>query len=193
MKLSVFFRVGLIASMSMGMVNACDAAASGGTITFNGKITASTCEATVNGVAADGNVTLPPVAVSAFHADTAGRTPFTIELANCELTTPDTKVGAFFEPDGIQVDSVTGHLNNIAAAGAATGVSLQLLNATDDSPINVGNAGQSGAVSTQYVVPDATSKKGTLSYFAEYYKINPATAPTAGAVQGKVVYDLIYK
>lgn len=195
MKLSMFCKVGLIASASVGMVNASYAAAgaSSGTITFDGKITASTCEATVNGVAADGNVTLPPVAVSAFTDDTAGRTPFTIELANCELTTPDTKVGAFFEPDGIQVDSATGHLNNTATASAATGVSLQLLNGTDDSPINVGDAGQGNAPSTQYVVPDATSKTGTLSYFVEYYKINPATAPTAGTVEGKVVYDLIYK
>lgn len=191
MKLSVFFKVGLIASASVGMVNASYAAgASSGTITFEGKITSSTCEATVNGVEADGTVTMPPVAISAFTDSTAGRTPFTIELANCTLTDPDTKVGTFFEPDGIQVDSATGHLNNIATTSAATGVSLQLSNGNDDTAILVGDAGQTG--SAQYVVPDTTSKKGTLSYFVEYYKVSGATLG-AGAVQGKVVYDLIYK
>lgn len=190
MKLSVFFKVGLIASASMGMVNASYAAgASSGTITFNGEITASTCEASVNGVAADGIVTMPPVAISAFHADTAGRTPFTIELANCALSDPDTQVGAYFEPDGVWVDESTGHLNNIAPGGA-TGVSLQLLDATDDKVIAVGDAGQTA--SAQYVTPDATSKKGTLSYFVEYYKVSGGTLG-AGAVQGKVTYDLIYK
>ncbi|MDN8598755.1 fimbrial protein [Citrobacter enshiensis] len=191
MKLSVFFKVGLIASASMGMVNAAHAVgSSSGTINFEGKITASTCEATVNGVSNDGTVTLPPIAISAFTDATAGRTPFTIELANCALTDPDTKVGTFFEPDGIQVDSETGHLNNTATTGPATGVSLQLANGTDDSPILVGDAGQTGVA--QYVTPDATSKTGTLSYFVEYYKISGGTlAP--GAVQSKVVYDLIYK
>ncbi|NDO83580.1 hypothetical protein CJP72_23350 [Citrobacter sp. NCU1] len=190
MKLSVFFKVGLIASSAIGMVNASYAAgASSGTITFDGKITASTCEATVNGIAADGTVTMPPVAISAFSAETAGRTPFTIELANCALDDPDTQVGAYFEPDGVWVDAATGHLNNIAAGGA-TGVSLQLLDAKDDKVILVGDAGQTGTA--QYVTPDATSKNGTLSYFVEYYKISGATLG-AGAVQGKVTYDLIYK
>ena len=190
MKLSVFCKVGLIASASVGMVNAAYAAgASSGTITFEGKITASTCEATVNGVAADGTVTLPPVAISAFHTETAGRTPFTIELANCELDDPDTKVGAYFEPNGVWVDADTGHLNNIAAGGA-TGVSLQLLDAADNKAILVGDAGQSGVA--QYVVPDTTSKTGTLSYFVEYYKVSGGTL-AAGAVQSKVTYDLIYK
>lgn len=190
MKLSMFFKVGLIASTSIAMVDASHAAgSSSGTITFNGEITASTCDATVNGVTADNTVTLPPVAISAFTDSTAGRTPFTIELTNCALNTPDTQVGAYFEPDGVWVDESTGHLNNIAPGGA-TGVSLQLSDATDNKVILVGDAGQSAVA--QYVTPDATSKKGTLSYFAEYYKISGGTLG-AGAVQSKVTYDLIYK
>lgn len=186
MKRSILFKAGLIASVCFMAVNASAAGASGGTITFNGKITSSTCDSALEGSAAN-EVTMPDVATNAFTGDTAGRTSFNILLTSCVLD-KDTGVAAYFEPDANWVDMDTGHLNNIAVAGAE-GVSLQLLNGDDDTAINVGDAAQETLAHT--VVPDAQGN-GTLPYFVEYFKVAGGTLK-AGAVQGKVTYSLIYR
>ena len=112
MKRSILFKAGLIASVCFMAVNASAAGTSGGTITFNGKITSSTCDSALEGSAAN-EVTIPDVATNAFTGDTAGRTSFSILLTSCVLD-KDTGVAAYFEPDANWVDMDTGHLNNIA-------------------------------------------------------------------------------
>lgn len=165
------------------------AATSGGTINFTGKITASTCESSVTGNGGADSVTLPEVAVAQFTGQTAGRTDFDITLKNCTLT-GDTGVSAYFEPDATNVDPTTGRLNNTDADAAATGVSLQLLDGTSGNVIKAGDSSQISGNS--YVTPAPTTDgTATLPYYVEYFKIG--TDVVAGKVVGKVTYSLMYK
>lgn len=155
---------------------AASASAADGTITFNGSITASTCS--INSGSPSFTVTMPTVGTTAFAAagDYAGRTPFAISLSGCGSLT--NTVNAYFEP-GSTVNAA-GRLNN---TGAATGVDLQLLNASMGSI----------DLNTQAGTSTATISAGaaTLNYYVQYY----ATTGTvgAGAVNSTVDYTIQYQ
>ncbi|PVZ79533.1 fimbrial protein [Serratia sp. S1B] len=167
----------------LGSINLAQAASTG-TITFNGELTANTCDVIVDGQAADATVVLPTVGTNQLTTagQTAGRTNFNMALSNCSGTL--TTASAFFEA-GPSVDLVTGHLNN--TTGSATGVALQLRDGSSASQavIKVGDASQ--VQNTIY--KDISSGSTTLSYEVEYY----ANAPTtAGTVVSSVVYSIQY-
>ncbi|RDL12902.1 fimbrial protein, partial [Serratia fonticola] len=63
-------------------------AASTGTITFNGELTATTCDVIVEGQAADATVKLPTIGTNQLNAatKTAGETGFVMALNNCSGT-----------------------------------------------------------------------------------------------------------
>lgn len=161
--------------------------ASSGTITFNGEVTSSTCEVGINGGNADATVTLPTVPTSALPADatTAGRTTFTINLSNCVLSDPHTKVVAFFE-GGASVDPTTGRLIN--TAGTAENVSLQLVDGVNSNPINAGDETQRTS-NTAATVSDLN--KATLPYAVQYYAEGAAAG--AGSVNSHVTYSIHYQ
>lgn len=159
-------------------------AASTGTITFNGELTATTCDANVDGQGADATIVLPTVGTNQLTAagDTAGSTGFNIALSNCAGTLQT--ASAFFEA-GSSVDLPTGHLKNMT--GDATNVSLQLLDKADnEAPIQAGNSNQT-ANTTYY---DISSGSADLPYAVEYYADG---ATTAGTVVSDVVYSIQYK
>lgn len=127
---------------------------------------------------------LPTVATSVLQTvgQTAGSQDFAMSLTNCagSLTT----VAAFFEA-GPTVDSLTGRLKNMNAAGAKN-VSLQLLDRINGyKPIQVGNQNQ--ITNTRYVV---ASGSNNLIYTVQYYA---EVATTPGLVNSSVVYSLMYK
>ncbi|NTX77447.1 type 1 fimbrial protein [Serratia proteamaculans] len=158
-------------------------AASSGTITFNGEVTATTCDVTVAGQAADATVTLPTVGQNELQTAgaTTGRTSFPMQLDNCAGTL--TTASAFFQ-DGPSVD-INGRLQNLS--GTATNVSLQLLD--DQNAGNVINVGDSSQVDgTSYV--DVSSGSATMKYGVEYYAEGAATP---GTVVSNVVYNIQYK
>ncbi|NBJ36916.1 type 1 fimbrial protein [Serratia fonticola] len=167
-----------------GAVNLAQAASSG-TITFNGELTATTCDVVVDGQATDATVVLPTIGTNQLTtaAQTAGRTGFVMALNNCAGTL--TTASTFFEA-GTSVDMVTGRLKNLS--GTATNVSLQLRDASSASQavIMAGNINQT--VNTTYV--DIASGSANLPYAVEYYA-NGAT--TAGTVVSNVVYSIQYK
>lgn len=138
--------------------------ASTGTITFNGLLTANTCDVTVDGQGADATVVLPTIGINQLAAatKTAGETGFNMALSNCSGTLET--ASAFFE-SGSSVDIATGRLKNIS--GSATNVSLQLLDASSPSNavIQVGN--QSQTTSTTY--KDISSGSVMLPYAVRYY------------------------
>ncbi|WP_337265082.1 MULTISPECIES: fimbrial protein [unclassified Serratia (in: enterobacteria)] len=166
---------------SVGMAQA----ASTGIITFNGELTATTCDVIVDGQAADATVTLPTIGTNQLTAatQTAGRTGFTMALSNCAGTLKT--ASAFFE-EGASVDQATGHLKNMT--GTATKVSLQLRDASTaaQAPIQVGNSNQT--LNTSYI--DISSGNATLPYAVEYYADGQTTA---GTVVSNVVYSIQYK
>lgn len=160
-------------------------AASTGVITFNGELTASTCDVSVDGQGADATVTLGAIGTNQLTAagQTAGSTNFNMALSNCSGTL--TTASAFFE-DGATVDAATGRLRN--ASGSATNVSYQLRD--DSSPtrdvIQVGNGSQ---VNNSTFV-DVSSGSAVLPYAVEYYAEG---ATTAGTVVSNVTYSIQYK
>lgn len=160
-------------------------AASTGTITFNGLLTANTCDVSVAGQTADATVVLPTISINQLTAatKTAGRTGFDMALTNCAGTLQT--ASAFFEA-GSSVDVTTGRLHNMT--GTATNVDLQLRDGTSASQavIQAGNTNQ--VTNTSYV--DVSSGTATLPYAVEYYA-NGAT--TAGTVISNVVYSIQYK
>lgn len=167
----------------LGSVNLAQAVSTG-TITFNGKLTANTCDVSVNGQGANATVVLPTVGTNQLDAagKTAGRTNFNMALTNCSGTL--TTASAYFEA-GPTVDLVNGRLNN--TTGTATDVSLQLRdgsNAAQDV-IKVGDSSQ--RTNTTYL--SISSGSAVLPYEVEYYA-NAATG--AGTVVSSVVYSIQY-
>lgn len=159
-------------------------AASTGTITFNGLLTATTCDVSVAGQGADATVILPTIGTNQLTSatQTAGRTGFNMALTNCAGTLQT--ASAFFEA-GSSVDVTTGRLHNLS--GTATNVELQLRDASSASQavIQAGNTSQ--ATNTTYV--DVSSGSATLPYAVEYYA---TAATTAGTVVSNVVYSIQY-
>ncbi|MGR7254658.1 fimbrial protein [Klebsiella aerogenes] len=175
----------LLALFSVAAMNA--QAASSGTITFNGELTATTCDADVDGQGPDATIVLPTIGTNQLTtaAQTAGRTGFNIGLSNCAGTLQT--ASAFFEA-GSTVDLATGHLKNISNDPApATNVSLQLLDEGNaEAVIQAGNSNQT-ANTTYY---DTSSGSADLPYAVEYYADG---ATTAGPVVSNVVYSIQYK
>ncbi|PII48843.1 fimbrial protein [Klebsiella quasipneumoniae] len=176
----------LIASMavvfgSVGMVQA----VSTGTITFNGKLTANTCDVVIDGQSPNATVVLPTEGISLLNsaAKTAGETGFVMALNNCSGTLKT--ASAFFE-SGASVDPVTGRLKNMS--GTATNVSLQLLDASSTSRAVIQAGNQSQVSGTTYV--NVSSGIANLPYAVRYYAEAPTTA---GTVISNVVYSIQYQ
>jgi len=166
---------------AFGMVNTAQAASTG-TITFNGELTATTCDVSVEGQGADATVVLPTLGTNVLDAasKTAGDTRFNMALTNCAGTL--NTASAYFE-DGATVNA-QGRLIN---SGTATNVDLQLLDGSGTrGVINVGSGDQT--TNTTYV--DTSTGSANLPYAVRYF----ATAPTtAGTVVSSVIYNLQYK
>lgn len=171
--------VGALAAI--GFVSATQAASTG-TITFNGKLTATTCDANVDNQGSDATITLPTIGTNQLTAagNTAGRTGFNIALTNCAGSLSN--AAAFFEA-GSTVDLSTGRLKNVG--GDATNVSLQLREATGTE--SVIKAGSTTQLSSSFY--DISSGSANLPYSVEYYADG---ATTAGAVNSSVVYSIQY-
>lgn len=166
---------------ALGMANAA-LAASSGTITFNGALSATTCDVNVEGQGPDATVVLPTLGTSALDASgkTGGTTRFVMALTKCAGV--KRSASAYFE-DGANVNA-EGRLVN---TGTAKNVDLQLLDGSGGrGVINVGSGSQ--AANTTYV--STSSGSASLPYDVRYY----ATAATeAGTVVSTVVYNLQYK
>lgn len=159
-------------------------AASTGTITFNGELTASTCDVVVDGQTANATVTLPTVGTNQLTAANmkAGKTGFSMALNNCSGTL---KTASTFFEAGPTVDLVTGHLKN--ATGTASLVDLELLDGSNNfAAIKAGSGSQ--ITSTSYV--NVATSSATLPYAVQY---NALGASTAGTVKSSIVYSVQYK
>lgn len=166
-------------------------AASSGTITFNGKIVANTCNVVVNGGSEDATITLPTVPQASLHVngETAGQTFFTMALTGC-LGSPDTtedQVAAYFE-SGATVDATTGMLIP-TGVGAPANLRLRLLDGQKGY-----TAIKAGDLANQTTAGSFTSITGganiTMHYGVEYYATGAADA---GTVTSSVIYTLQYQ
>ena len=173
----------LIAGFGVAAFAPQTARASDGTVTFAGKVSASTCTINVNASgAASATVTLPTVDVAALPSSgkVAGATPFSIALTACTFGTAG-NVGVYFEPGAnTQAD---GNLKNTSATN---NVEIQLLNSTQGvMTLNSASGAQNGTTAAV----TTTSTSATLNYFAQYYA---TAAATAGTVGSSVTYSVVY-
>lgn len=166
--------------------------AADGMITFSGNVTAQTCTINGNGSGSkDFTVTLPTVSTSALASSgaTAGTTPFNIALTACTPTTGTNAakaVHAFFEL-GSTVNTTTGNLIVSPGNSSAKNVEIQLLNASDQSAVKIG---QADASQNSKPVNVSTSGAATLQFYAQYYATGAATA---GAANSSVMYSIVYQ
>lgn len=181
MKKFVLASAAVVVLASMGMAQA----ASTGTITFNGELTATTCDVSIDSQGPDSTVVLPTISINnlAQAGETAGRTGFNIGLSNCAGTLRT--ASAFFET-GNSVDPTTGRLTNVS--GTATNVSLQLRDSSSPTAAVIMAGNSSQATATTY--RDISSGTANLPYSVEYFA-NGAT--TAGTVISNVVYSIQYQ
>ncbi|AMR81719.1 fimbrial protein [Cupriavidus nantongensis] len=174
----------IVAGTTMGVQSA---HAVDGTITFNGNVIGQSCKINGNGKGpgeASFAVQLPTVSTSTLNApgNTAGQTPFYIELTDC---TPDSgSVHTFFEA-GPTTDATTGNL--ILEAGGAENVQIRLLNGgTANTAIK---AGFTDSAQNSKSVP-ISNGAATLWYYAQYYATGKATP---GAANSSVMYSIAYE
>lgn len=167
----------IILATSAIILGSAAAHATDGKISITGTITDRTC--TVDSKSKNLAVTLPTVsAVSLAPGQTAGRTPFTINLTNCAQG----KVATFFEP-GSTVDYGSGRLNNVN--GDAKNVQVQLLGENNEFiPVLSGPQANSQEVNVA-----TAGGSAALNYYAEYYAKAQATA---GSVDTSVQYTIVY-
>lgn len=160
-------------------------AASAGNIQFNGELTATTCDVSIDGQGPDATVTLPTISTSQFsyYGKGVGRTSFVMELSNC--TGSQGTVSAFFE-SGPTVDATSGLLLN--TGGTASRIALELLDGTTGNQVHVGYSSQ---VSENAYV-DISSGSAQLPYAVQYIGTQP-TPPGPGTVASNVTYSLQYK
>lgn len=178
----------LAAALASGVFGA-QALAVDGTIYFEGKLTATTCDITVDGQASPATVVLPEVNTSLLQnvGDTTADMGFSIELANCTGVTSTSTAAAFFE-NGSTVDTTTYNLLNTdeGVTDGATNVQLQLLDQQTSQPLQVGNTSQTA--NTTRV--DMSSGAASLPYTVRYYAMG---ATTPGTVKSQVNFSIDYE
>ena len=174
-----------LAVVGMMVLGSAAQAADSGTITFNGLITAATCEVT-NDASGSWTVTLPTVRVGDFAAaagSTAGSSNFRIGVKNCAPASGT--VRAHFQYEATQTDLSSGQLL-LQTGSTATNVRLQLFNVT--APTTIIRPGDAGSANAFPIAADGT---GEMIYGVQYIKPTTA-APTAGTVVSRVNYKLSY-
>lgn len=155
-----------------------------GTITFTGTIKAQTCKINEGSGGPNFTVTLPKVSTSALSSggQTAGKTPFSINLTNCSPAT-GTVFTQFESPSTINTGS--GHLIN--ASGTAQNVEVPLLNANHQNL----KLGKSGAAEQQVIPATLNNGAASMLYYAQY--LASGGAATVGTVRTSVQYSIQYQ
>ncbi|CNC37396.1 fimbrial protein [Yersinia pseudotuberculosis] len=174
-----------VCAVALSVISATSYAATGGTVTFNGKLIAETCQ--VDTASENISVTLPTLAIQslAVAGDQEGSEGFLIKVLDCPSSV--TQVGAHFNAvDSSGVNLTTGNLVNTAAvADAAKNVEVRLYNVDDSTQISVGDTGNMVGIVRVGTDPGTA----TMMYAGGYYATD---ATTAGDVLAKVEYVLAY-
>ena len=166
----------LLAGIAAGAANMAMAVE---TITFQGEVLANSCIVKVNGQASP-TVTLPTVGTADLNAavgDTAGATPFTIDITGCSVGPNDIKVRFVAHTEA-------GANLGLDGTSTATNVVVQLLEGyAGGNPIVF--SGGIGETSTVQGVSGSVS----IPLTAQYYSTGTVTA---GLVTAIANYEVIY-
>lgn len=157
------------------------------TVTFEGEVTSQTCAISINGQT-NSVVLLPTVTMKDFGdtlaaAQTAGYTPFTVSINDCQKPTADTNITTKFL--GYNVDSDSGVLGNTATGdNVATGFGIQLVKDADNA-IKL-----SGVTSVPGLVLASDSTSASYNFGARYYSFG--TDGTPGKITAVAEYTVSY-
>lgn len=166
----------LLAGIAAGAANMAMAVE---TITFQGEVLANSCIVQVNGQTSP-MVTLPTVGTADLNAavgDTAGATPFTIDITGCNVGPDDIKVRFVAHTEA-------GANLGLDGTSTATNVVVQLLEGYAGATAIVFSGGI-GETSTKTTASGAASFPLT----AQYYSTGTVTAGTVKAIAN---YEVIY-
>lgn len=163
---------------------AAPACAQSGDITFNGEVTATTCDVSFNGKVGENPViVLPTVADSSLRmGNSAGRTPVHVHIGGTAPGCASGGVAMRFDPRR-QASLRDGRLVNMAATDAAANVLISLRDDRDQL-IDLGSGWISPVVG---LIPGGTD----ILFHAEYYADGGDAQP--GVVQAPLQYTLNYK
>lgn len=186
------FKKSLVAALTILAVNNAyaltDTGVPGGTITFNGSVTDTTCNVTTNN-GADFTVQLSPVTVAnvgtAVGLVNEGSKPFTIAVSDCASTDADaTALKISFSSPNVSDDEK--YLKNYS--GSASGVGIAL---TEDgqSMIPFNTTVATGLNKTDF---DKAGETKNLTYYANYYNFGGGDI-TAGSVVTSATYTFSYE
>ncbi|MDO2949510.1 fimbrial protein [Aeromonas simiae] len=186
------FKKSLLAALTVLAVNNAyaitDTGVPGGTITFNGSVTDTTCNITTSN-GADFSVQLSPVTVSSVGTDVGlvneGSKAFTMAVSDCSSTNDEaTALKITFSSSNVSDDEK--YLKNYS--GTATGVGIAL---TSDGktmiPFNTTH--DTGLKKTDFANAGETK---SLTYYANYYNFG-GTDVTAGSVVTAATYTFSYE
>lgn len=156
------------------------------TVTFQGEVTAQTCQASINGET-DSIVLLPTVSSTELSGTgtTAGLTPFTISVSGCQA--PSSGDGNLAITTNFLGHNVTGagNLGNVASNPAAN-VAIQLTSdAAGTTPIVL-----NGVTPVSGLVLSEGETSASYQFGAQY--ITEGGSATAGAVTAVAEYTLSY-
>ncbi|MCX4181462.1 fimbrial protein [Enterobacter sp. HSTU-ASh6] len=170
----------MIAMLAIGSTLATTHAfAAAGTVNFNGNILDSACDVDV---ASQNQVVVLGDHYKTEFPTTGARTAatqFNIVLKNCPVTVTSAKVRFDGTPDATNASLLA---IDSSAAGAATGVAINLMTADKaDLPLH-------GSNSYSYVL--SSTADNTLSFYAQY--ISTAATVTAGPANSVANFSVIY-
>ncbi len=171
----------------------------GGTITFSGSVTDTTCNVTTNN-GGDFTVNLEPITTDALGTSTgiltSGATAFTIAVSGCTgySATSTTAQALDITFSGANISDDETYLKN--ATGTATGVGIALTSdgskaITLDTALDTGLATTSSSSSSDSAVYD-TGAAGDITYYANYYNYGGSSV-TTGSVVTTATYVFSYE
>ncbi|WP_171957039.1 fimbrial protein [Stenotrophomonas maltophilia] len=173
--------IALSAALSLGA--AASAHAADATITFSGKVVASTCSVDVGGGGSTSTVTLRQINPGAHKADnTVGSTPFTITL------TAASSGDATCSKDNARlvIDQTNSNLSangTITNSGSGTNAEVKLVDAATETDINLKD------LDDPYLVSKKAGTDFKYNWIARYH--NPTSAAlTEGDFSGRLVFDV---
>lgn len=180
----------LVVAMGIAAAGSVSAATSGGTITFTGQVTDTTCAISGGSGTTGGkdNFTVPldPIAETTLNTQGNGNPhPFNMQINADNDSDCVAKTATFsFDVASQMIDPVTGALKNNTGAAYAQNTQIQLLNSSNQV-INLADP-----ASATLPVVNLTNNQGTISLIAQY--LAPNKNASAGEVRTNVQYNVIY-
>lgn len=162
---------------------------SANTVQFKGEVSTQTCSVNINGNESNPVVLLPTVSAStlATAGTSNGDTTFTVNVTGCTANaTSSTAIKTVFAGNNV---TSNGNLGNTTGTGAATNVSIQLLDSDATTPLSFssGSVATTSPMTLASGTDTSTSQTLTARYYAE------ATGVTAGSVTATAQYAITYQ